>query len=229
MRRLVSFVIMGILLGTGSEHLRAQTWEDYDYENLSFRGIGLEMGWIVPPRVDHTLSLGLRVDLGQLGPNVRVRPGIAYWSSQLRQTEVDRLAGQIQSVCRRQYPSPDQCPPLDLGRIRMSDLLVNLDGQYEWTATQLLFVPYLGIGGGIHLLNGRGDVIDDTFVDDFLDSISPSLNLFGGVRVPLGEAFDVTGEARYVLSADIRHSAFTIGAVWIFPTQSVTAAKITLR
>jgi hypothetical protein len=218
--RAVALVLLVLAGGLIARPAAAQQWEDYDYENLEFRGIGLTLGWIMPPRVDHTLALGLQVDLGNLGPNVRVRPGLAYWSSQMKQGQVTRLADQIRNVCLRQRQRPDECPLLDLGSIRMSDLVLNLDAQYEWTETPFLFVPYLGLGGGIHLLNGRGQAIDDTFIEDFLDSISPAVNLFGGLRVPLGTALDLTGEARYVLSADIRHAAVTVGAVWLFPARA---------
>jgi len=211
--------VLLILAGIGfAQPLAAQAWEDYDYENLEFRGIGLDVGWIFPPRVDGTPFLGLRVDLGNIGPNVRIRPSLGYWSSQMQQGEVDRLAAQIQSVCLRQY-SVGQCPRLDLGRIRMSDLMLNLDAQYEFTETPLLFVPYLGLGGGIHLLNGRGEAIDNTFIEDFLDSVSPSLNLFGGLRIPLVPTLDLSTEARYVLSADIRHASLSVGAMWLFPAR----------
>lgn len=224
MRRIVCILLA--LAGIGSARAAAaQQWEDYDYENLEFRGVGLDVGWIFPPRVDPALSLGLRVDLGNLGPNVRIRPSLGYWSSQMKQGEVDRLAEQIQNVCLRQRGLLVECPRLDLGRIRMSDLMVNFDAQYEFTETPFLFVPYAGLGGGIHLLNGRGDAIDDTFIEDFLDSISPSLNLLGGVRIPLGATIDLAAEARYVLSADIRHAALSVGATWILPTSPAAARQ----
>jgi hypothetical protein len=160
------FALAAVLVALVSfaQPLVAQTWEDFDYENLEFRGIGIDVAWVVPPRVDNVVSLGLRLDLGYLGPNVRIRPGIAYWSSQMRQTEVARLAEQIQNVCLRQRDRPEECPRLHLGRIRMSDLVINADAHYEFPHARLIPVPYLGLGAGIHLLNGRGEAIDDTFI-----------------------------------------------------------------
>lgn len=198
-----------------AQPLAAQAWEDYDYENLEFRGVGLDLGWMLPPRVEPALLLGLRVDLGYLGPNVRIRPGVVYWSSDMRQSEIDRLSDQLRNVCLRQRPSAEECPSLNLGRIRMSDLAFNLDAHYEWLDSPFIFYPYLGAGGGIHLLNGRGEAINNTFIEDFLDSISPSINVFGGARIPLTRAFELNAEARYVLASDIRHAAVTVGAVWL--------------
>jgi hypothetical protein len=211
------FLLFSCLLA--ARPLVAQQWEDYDYENLEFRGLGLEMGWVSPSRVDNALSLGLRADLGYLGPYLRIRPGIAYWSSQMRQQEIDRLALQLQNVCLRQRGSVVECPQLDLGRIRMSDLMINLDAQVEWTDTPLLFVPYAGLGGGLHLLNGRGEAINGTFIEDFLDAISPSLNLLTGLRVPLTQTLELGGEGRYVLSSDIRQWSLSAGAIVLFPVR----------
>jgi hypothetical protein len=227
MRRTVLLILL-VLSGPVAS-LHGQTLEDYDYENLFFRGLGVELGWILPPRVDDALSLGIRADLGLLGPNVRIRPGIAYWSSQMQRTEVNRLAEQIQSVCLRQYNNPAQCPPLNLGSIRMSDLMLNLDAHYEWPESPFLFIPYAGLGGGIHLLNARGEAITDTFIEDFLDSVSPALNLFGGMRFPLTSGLELTGEARYVLAADIRHAALTVGALWALPTRPGRPAQNSMR
>lgn len=225
MRRLAALCLLLGLAAPFARPVAAQTLEDYDYENLEFRGIGLEVGWISPSRVDNALSLGLRVDLGYLGPNVRILPGLSFWSSELRQREVDRLADQIRNVCLRQYGSTAQCPPLDLGTIRMSDLALNLDAHYEWTDTPLLFVPYAGAGAGLHLLNGRGEAINGTFIEDFLDSLSPSLNLMGGLKIPLADTFELVAEARYVLASEIRHAALGIGGVWVFGGRTPTAPQ----
>jgi len=223
MRSFTILLLSVALAFAAAPSLSAQAWEDYDYENLEFRGIGLDVGWTFPHRVDQTLALGLRVDLGHLGPHVRIRPSLNYWSSQMRQAEIDRLSEQIQNVCLRQYGTLTQCPPLNLGRIRMSDLSVNLDAQYEWTETPFVFVPYAGLGGAIHLLNGRGDAINDTFIEDFLDSVSPGVNLLGGFRLPVGTTLDLHAEARYALAADIRFGTLAAGITWLFPTRTPTA------
>jgi hypothetical protein len=221
---LLLLAVLGLGAAT-ARPLAAQAWEDYDYENLEFRGVGVDLGWMLPPRVDAALLLGLRVDLGYLGPNVRIRPGMVFWASDMRQGEIDRLSDQLRNVCLRQRELPSECPALDLGRIRMSDLAFNLDAQYEWTDTPLLFIPYLGAGAGIHLLNGRGTAINGTFIEDFLDSISPSINVLGGARIPLTSALELNAEARYVLASEIRHAAFTVGAAWLIGPRGTPAAR----
>ena len=75
--------VLALSLGLASMPLQASGQElaDFDYEHLSFRGFSLEGGHIWPTKVDPTYTLGIRVDLGYLGPGLRVVPGLSYWSS----------------------------------------------------------------------------------------------------------------------------------------------------
>ena len=79
----------GLVLGLGlllsAETVWAQTsLADYDYENLSFRGFSLEAGYIWPNRAEPTYTVGARVDMGYLGPGLRLIPGVAFWSSKMK-------------------------------------------------------------------------------------------------------------------------------------------------
>lgn len=193
----------------------SQEWEDYDYENLEFRGIGLDFGAVWPADVERTLSFGVRADMGFIGPRVRVAPAIRFWSSSLREGEVARLASQIRSLCERQAGAV--CPPFDLGRIERSDLELSTDAHYLFP-TGYTVEPYLGAGLGLHLLNGRGESIDGTFVEDLLDSVSPALNLLGGIHIPLGPSVEMMTEARMVLVSDVRYASVIVGGTWILPS-----------
>ncbi len=209
-KRWITATALAVLLPTG---LAAQTWEDYDYENLEFRGLGVEVGGIWPTRVEPTIVFGVRADLGQVGPNVRISPAIRYWSSSLRQAEVDRLADQIRRICERQGAS---CPAFDLGEIRRSDLEISVDGHYLFDI-DLPVVPYAGAGLGVHLLNGSGEAIEGTFVEDLLDTLSPGLNLIAGLNVPIGPSLQLLTEARGVLVGDIRYLTLLVGGSWSVP------------
>jgi hypothetical protein len=155
-------------LTVGAAPLAAQGLADYDYDNLSFRGVGLDWGYISPTKVDDTSLWGLRIDLGYLGPAIRVVPSLTFWSSTMRASELNRLATALENL-----------PPLssrgiditadDLGIVEWSDLALNLDLHAVWTAPFDVFA-YIGAGLGIHALNGRGDAIDDTFIEDLLDT-----------------------------------------------------------
>lgn len=208
------FLAVLLLLSVCAPRLEAQTLEDYDYENLAFQGLGLDIGGVFPNRAESAVMFGVRADLGFLGPALRVVPSIHFWSSQLENDEVERLAEQIIDVCLRQ--TGVSCPSqLELGEIDLNDLVLNADARYEFR-TSLLATPYLGAGLGVHLLNGGGGAIDDTFVEDFLDVITPSVNVLAGVTFPLVPEFDLITEARYVLVSDVSYFGFTVGGMWSF-------------
>jgi hypothetical protein len=194
-----------------------QQWEDYDYENLEFRGIGLDFGAVWPVNVERTLSFGLRADMGFAGPRVRISPAIRFWSSTVEEAEIERLAEQIRRLCERQAGAI--CPPFDLGEVERSDLELAVDAHYLFP-TGYSIMPYAGAGLGLHLLNGRGEAIDDTFVEDLLDTVSPALNLLGGIHLPLSSAIELLTEARFVLVSDVRYASLLIGGTWILPSPS---------
>lgn len=194
----------------------AQTLEDYDYENLGFRGIGVEVGYVIPWNIEPTVSFGLRGDMGFVGPHVRIVPGIRYWSSRVQRDEVERLATQFIEICNRR--APGACPAtLDMGEVRRSDLELSVDAHIIPEIDSPL-VPYAGAGVGLHLLNGGGESIEGTFVEDLLDTVAPGLNLLGGVALqPLG-ALQFSAEARLVLTSDVQYGHLVLGGIWTLPS-----------
>jgi hypothetical protein len=191
----------------------AQAIEDYDYENLVLTGVGVHLAQVFPARSEGTLSIGARVDLGLLGPNLRISPGIGYWASRLRRSEVARIEERIEAACER---GGVPCPGIDLGTVEISDLYLDVEAHYLWT-TAYFIEPYAGLGVSLHLLNGRGDFIEGTFVEELLDAVAPGLNLVGGLEVPLGPSLRVLGEARGVLTGNVRFVSIGIGGSWRFP------------
>jgi hypothetical protein len=202
--------------------LVSQAWEDFDYEDLEFRGVGIEGGQVWPARVEPTRLVGIRVDLGYAGPRVRISPHARYWSSQLRSEEVERLAEQIILVCERQVDAP--CPEtLDLGEVHLSNLELATDAHFVLLPARRL-TPYVGGGLSVHLLNGRGDFIDGTFVEDLLDTLSPGLGAVAGLNVLLAESLQVGVEARFMLASDVRYGSVSAGGVWFLPTAGAVAS-----
>lgn len=192
----------------------AQRWEGYDYQHLAVRAIGLGVGFVGLSQVDPTLMAETRADLGFLGPRVRIMPGIGFWASALHQSEVERLANQVQQICERQ--GREDCAPFDLGQIRISDLVVNLDGHFI-LATPPVARAYLGSGLGFHFLNGQGEFIDDTFIEDLLDNLLPSVNFSAGVMSNVLAPLHLYGELRYVLMGEVQHGEISFGALWQLP------------
>lgn len=208
-------LVLGLGILFAAANVQAQSLEDYDYENLSFRGLGLDAGYIFPNKAKAAPTIGIRADLGYLGPGVRIAPSLTYWNSEIRASELDRLAEQF-----------NRLPPLqergvaitgrDLGTVEWSGIGLNLDGQYVW-ATPVQALTYLGAGAGVYLLNGRGQVIDGTFVEDLLDSVSPSLTGLAGVEYAVMDRLRLYGEARYTFMSDIRFGTVRIGGAVMLP------------
>jgi hypothetical protein len=202
----------------------AQQIEDYDYENLTFRGIGLDWGYIWPSKVDATPTYSVRIDLGFLGPALRIMPTLSYWSSSLKRSELDRLADRLELLPPIQNLGV-QITADDLGEVDWSNLTIGLDAHLVWTAP-LDIITYVGTGLGLHALNGRGDVIDDTFIEDLLDSTIAGIAFMGGLELQPLPRLRVYGEARYTLASDIRYPGIRIGAALMLPGQPAAQSPV---
>lgn len=212
--RKLGVALCAVLIGaTGA---RAQTsLADYDYENLTFRGIGFDYGYIWPTKVEATDHYAVRLDLGFLGPGVRISPTISYWSSEFKAQELQRLADRLELLPALQQQGVD-LTGADLGDVRWSDLAIGIDAQFVWTVP-FDVITYLGGGIGIHALNGRGSSIEDTFVEDLLDSTTPSVSLSAGAEYQLVERLRIYAEGRFTLLSDIRYPGVRAGAAIMLP------------
>lgn len=214
-------IILGLLLIPAS--MAAQTLEDYDYENLQFRGIGAEVGYVVPWNIEPALSIGIRGDMGFVGPHVRISPAIRYWSSHLRDAEVERLATQFIEICTRR--APGNCPgTLDLGEVSRSDLELSADAHIIPDVPSPL-IPYGGGGFSLHLLNGGGESIADTFVEDLLDTVAPGVNLLGGVLFRPASVVQIMAEARLSLTSDVQFGSIILSGIWTLPSPPAAAQR----
>lgn len=202
----LGLALLGLMLGLGqTAPASAQELADYDYENLVFRGVGFDVGAVWPSNLKSATSYRLRVDLGYLGPGLRIVPTLTYWSSTMENSEIQAFEEQLGGG-------------VDLGEIDLSDLALGVDAQVVWT-TPIDLLTYLGAGVGIHALNGQGDAIDDTFIEDLFDSFMPGVSLLGGVEYGLGTRLRIYGEGRYTIVSDITYPAVTIGAALMFPAR----------
>ena len=201
----------------------AQTLADYDYENLSFRGVGFDYGYIWPSKVESAPTYTIRLDLGFLGPGVRIAPSLTYWTSDMRATELERLADQINRLPSLQEQNA-QITGADLGSITWSDLSIALDAHLLWT-TPVGLLTYVGAGGALHALNGHGDFIENTFVEDLLDSTSAGIAVMAGLEYQLLPRLRLYGEARYTLVTDIRYPGLRFGATLMLPPRDAGATR----
>jgi hypothetical protein len=204
--------VIGSLIAMGPSGSAAQELADFDYENLSFRGIGVDVGRLWANRVEPTSSVGLRIDMGYLGPGVRLTPSVRYWSSQLKASQVMEFESSLAELIVGQDPGSE--PEIDLGNIDWSDLRLGLDAHVVWSVPFDL-LTYMGAGAGVHFLNGEGTAISGTFVEDLLDSARAGVNAQLGIEYPW-ERFRVFGEARYELLEDLNYFELRIGGQIMF-------------
>ena len=201
------FLAMGLLLAVGPA--AAQSLEDYDYEDLRFRGVGLDIGYIWPDKVENTEMYSVRLDLGYLGPGVRIIPSISYWSSRLTGDELDQMADRINNLTGGSIQGSD------LGPIEWSDISLSVDGHFVWN-TPIDVLTWAGAGLGFHALNGSGQAVDDTFVEDLLDAISAGFALLAGAEVEPVDRLRVYGEGRYTIMNSIHYPSLRAGVQLMF-------------
>ncbi|MCG6955624.1 MAG: hypothetical protein LJF04_06495 [Gemmatimonadetes bacterium] len=214
MRRRVrlSYVAMtlatAIAFGVTGKGAAAQDLADFDYVNLSFRGVGVEWGYLFPTRVEPTQSVGVRVDMGYLGPGVRVVPSLTYWSSRFKRSEVAKLEDRVADLVVTQT---GERPQVDLGEIDWSDVALALDAQVVWRVPYDM-LTFAGLGAAAHILNGRGTAINGTFVEDLLDSVTAGFNLHAGLEYPATDRVRFYGQGRYEVLGDLQYFQLRFGA-----------------
>lgn len=203
-------ILMVAVLALAPAAASAQTLADYDYENLSFRGVGLDYGWVWPNKVEATQAWGLRLDLGFLGPAVRVVPSVTFWESRMKRSELESFAFQL-----RQLPGVNITAD-DLGTIEWGDLAFSIDVHGVFTVPGDVIL-YGGGGLGVHALNGSGGAVDGTFVEDLLDTVAAGFAVMGGAEFEPVRHLRLYGEARYALTSDVRYPHIRLGAAFMFP------------
>ncbi len=188
----------------------AQDLAEFDYEHLSLRGIGFEAGYLPAHRIHGVRgeipSWGARLDLGYLGPGLRISPSVTYWSSELEAEEVSRLEARLgQLIARQLGPSASEAgPEVDLGPITWTDLVVGVDAHVVWNIP-FGWLSFLGLGASVHVLDGQGEAIDGTFVEDLLDTVRPGVNAHLGLEYPLWSWSRLYWHGRYEVTDDLRY------------------------
>lgn len=192
----------------------AQDLVDYDYENLSFRGVAFDVGYLNADNVENTETFGVRFDLGYLGPGFRLMPGVTYWESTMAESEVSDFETRLGDLTEDQGGVP---PPegFDLGTIDRKDIALSLDGHYVWSIPLNLYF-FAGVGVSAHFLNGSGPGIDDTFVEDLLDSVSAGFNLHAGLEFALADRIRIHGGSKVEALGDLNYVEFSGGLSFIW-------------
>ena len=203
MRRTFRLALLGTLAGialSAPTPLTGQTLADYDYENLALRAVGVDAGYVWADKIMDTERFGVRLDLGYLGPGIRIVPSLEYWASEFTLAELNTLADRI----NQQSGVPFGLTGSDLAPVKWSDLSLSIDAQFVWN-TPLRVLTFIGAGGGLHALNGQGRAVDDTFVEDLLDSITAGVNAMAGFEFEPVSRVRIYAEGRYTALNSIQY------------------------
>jgi len=185
--------------------------EQFSYEGLRLSGIGVEFGVLGSNRLTNEPTGAVRVDYGNIAPNVRLLFGLAYFKGDFGAAEISEFEEQLRGVV--QDPTGDF--EIDVGRISLADLEATIDLQYVLPYANRI-VPYLGLGLGVHWRNGSGDAISGTFVEDALDTVAAALNLSAGVHVGIVRSLYATADFRAGVSAELRTASARGGLMYRF-------------
>ncbi len=152
------------------------------------------------------------MNLGLLGPSVRGTLGATHWSSELVRSEVSELEGRLEELIAAETGTRSD---VALGEITWSDVALHGDLHYLWQGP-VGILGYAGTGVSAHVLRGSGAAVDDTILDDLLDSVRAGVNLHTGIELPLHRLLRIVGEARYEILEDLTYLQLRLGAEFLF-------------
>jgi len=194
--------------------LRGQELADYDYGNLALRGISMDYGNISFSSFEETESYSVKLDLGFLGPGIRMATRASYWSAQMRAEEIGGLESSLTTLLLAQGGSlPSN--GLDLGSIRRDDASLSVEADYVWRIP-LGFLFSTGLGASVHLVNGTTEVPDDIFLNGLLDSVTGGFNIQGGLEYVVADRIRIHGGSRVGIVGDVRFFEFGGGVTLLW-------------
>ena len=143
-RTIVAGAALALLIGV-ARPAGAQNLEQYDYANLGLRAIGAEVLYVDPSQNDGTFGIGAKVDLGFLGPGIRIVPRFAYWKADVEASSIDELERQLEEVSELEPES------VNLGAIDRSAYVLGADVHFITSIARVS--PYIGAGLDLSLIH----------------------------------------------------------------------------
>lgn len=183
--------------------------DQFSYEGLAFSGIGLDIGGAASDRLTSELTGGLRVDYGYFAPNIRLMFGASYLQGDFDRDEITRFEQRLEAV----VTDPENNASVVVGAITWIDVALDMDLQYVPGGSSPVR-PYGGVGLGVHIRNGSGAAIEDTFIEDALDTIAAGLNLSAGLEVLALRSFALYLDLRASLTSELNSVAGKFGVMY---------------
>ncbi len=203
-----ALTIAAILLLTPGSVTAQSFLEQFSYEGLGFSGIGFDIGAVGSNRLTTEVSGGVWVDYGMIAPRVRVMFGANYFKGELNQEEILEFERQL-----RRNVQATSAFLVDIGEIMWSNMEVTLDLQYVFPSGPR-FLSYIGLGFGAHIRNGSGTAIENTFVEDALDTVAASADLSLGMEFAFSDHVNLTTNIRGAFSSELIMASARAGLMY---------------
>ena len=199
MRR--AFIPLLMLVALTPSRGEAQSlFERLNLDRLRLTALGVTAGPVRASRAEDAQSFGVFADYGYIARSWRVVFSANYWGSRFRDVFVDTFEQRL----REQVIDPSGDDTLDLGRINVSDIALEVDLRYTPRPNAFLR-PYAGGGLGAHMINAESPFINDTFVESALDNISGGFAMFAGVDTAPAGRISFGLQARLNLLSNLRY------------------------
>ena len=210
--RVVSGLTLLIMLVAPQRAAAQGLLDQFSYEGLRLSGVGVELGIITSDRLTSTATPALRVDYGMVAPHVRVLLGVSYSRADFDAEEIAAFESRLRGV----VSDPTGDFTIDVGRVTLTDVELDLSLQYLFDGGPR-FTTYLGAGVAIHVRNGTGDAIEETFVEDALDTMAAGFVASLGAQFALTPSLHVTADFRGGLSSELRTASARGGVMVRLP------------
>ena len=194
---------------------RAQSlFERLNLDRLQLTALGATAGPVHPSRAHATEAYGVYADYGHIARSWRVVFSATYWGSQFHDDVVETFEQRL----REQIIDPSGDDTLELGRIDVSDVALEVDLRYSPLRSAAIR-PYAGGGLGAHIVNAESSFINDTFVESALDNISAGFAGFAGIdTAPVGR-ISIGLQARINLLSNLRYWSARALVTYFFGNQ----------
>ena len=194
---------------------RAQSlFERFNLDRLQLTALGATAGPVHPSRAADTQGYGVYADYGYIARSWRVVFSATYWGSHFD----DEFVETFEQRLREQTIDPSGDDTLELGRIEVSDIALEVDLRYTPRPTAAIR-PYAGGGFGAHIVNAESAFINDTFVESSLDNISAGFAAFAGIDTAPVSRISFGLQARMTLLSNLRYWSARALVTYFFGNQ----------
>lgn len=212
MRAGTSTLLFASALSLASPPAAAQSFlDEFTSEGLRLSGVGLDFGGMWSDRLDPAFSGSLRVDAGYVAPRVRPLLSISLAKSRYADDEIATLEQRLTDV----VVDPTGQARVVIDSITLTNVTLDLDVQYLFTAGRVL--PYAGLGVGVHIRDANGAAIAGTIVEDALQAIVAAVNATLGLEVQVSPKVRLTAEGRGIAASGLLALSARAGVMLRFP------------